>query len=91
MIKRMECIISGRVQMVMFRDFTTRRARKLGVVGFVHNELDGKVFVCAEGEEEKLEILYEFLQKGSLLSRVDEVQQLFLEPSEEFTKFTIKY
>ena len=87
----MECIVTGRVQMVMFRDFTMRKARKLGLVGFVHNELNRSVFVCVEGEEGKLQDLFVSLHDGSLLSRVDGVTQEFLEPTNEFDTFIIKY
>ena len=91
MIKRMECVITGRVQMVMFRDFTTRKARKLGLVGFVQNKIDGSVYVLAEGGEDKLQELLTMLYKGSILSRVDSVKREFIAPTGEFVKFTIKY
>ena len=91
MIKRLECRITGRVQMMMFRDFTTRVSRRLGLTGTVQNVKDGSVKVIAEGEEEKLERLLAFLDKGSLLSRVDKVESFWTEPTGEFSKFNIVY
>ena len=91
MIKRLECRITGQVQMVMFRDFTTRKARRLGLVGMVRNMKDGSVEMVAEGEEEKLKQLLVFLGKGSLLSRVDKVESFWTEPTGEFSKFNIVY
>ena len=91
MRKRIECKVTGRVQMVMFRDFTTRKARSLGLFGFVKNMEDGSVFAVAEGEEEDLKRLVIFLNKGSVLSRVDDVKVLWMEPTEEFTDFKILY
>ena len=91
MQKRMECRVEGRVQMVMFRDFTCRSARKLGLVGTVQNMRDGSVYVVAEGEEEKLKELRKLLWKGSLLARVENVECRWTEPSGEFEKFEIVY
>src|SRR3989344_224255 len=49
MNERIETIVSGRVQVVMYRDFATRKARGLGLVGEVKNLPDGTVRVVAEG------------------------------------------
>ena len=91
MIKRLKCLITGRVQMVMFRDYTTRKARGLGLVGTVQNIKDGLVEVVAEGEEEKLKQLLVFLNKGPVLSRVDKVESFWMESTNEFLKFNIMY
>lgn len=91
MQKRIACTISGRVQMVMYRDFAFRKARRLGVVGYVENQDDGTVALVGEGEEEKLLALIEELKKGSLLSRVEHVFVVWEEPTGEFNSFTIRY
>ena len=54
MQKEIEVIIRGRVQMVMFRDFTKRKAGSLGLTGTVKNLKDGSVCVVAQGDEDKL-------------------------------------
>ena len=77
--------------MVMFRDFTRRKARKLALFGSVQNLLDGSVSVVAEGEEEKLKQFLTFLKKGSLLSRVDNIEISFEETTDKFSKFDIIY
>ena len=77
--------------MVMFRDFTTRVSRRLGLTGTVQNVKNGSVKVVAEGEEEKLKQLLVFLGKGSLLSRVDKVESFWTESAGEFSKFNIVY
>ena len=89
MTKRLKCRIAGRVQLVMFRDFTTRKARRLGLVGRVQNIKDGSVEVIAEGEEEKLKQLLVLLKKGPLLSRVDNVESFWEEATGEFSEFNI--
>ncbi len=91
MNKRIECTVSGRVQMVMYRDFVTRSARKLGIVGEVWNERDGTVRIVAEGDEERLNLLIKSLHKGSLLARVEVVAVDWKEQSQTYHSFTIRY
>jgi acylphosphatase len=73
MTKEVHIIVSGRVQLVMYRDFTQRKARKHGLVGTVQNLADGTVEVFAQGSEDKLDSFINELKKGSVLSRVDDV------------------
>lgn len=77
--------------MVMFRDFTTRKARKLGLVGTVQNRIDGTVAILAEGTEDDLQKLLICIHKGSILSRVDDVEVSWSDELVGFEKFTIKY
>jgi acylphosphatase len=91
MKKRIECRVWGRVQMVMYRDFATRTARKLGLFGEVWNVSDGSVCVIAEGEEQSLEVFVARLQKGSLLSRVEKVLVEERDIQNNYTNFSIRY
>lgn len=91
MIKEIECNITGRVQMVMFRDFACRRARRLKLAGTVQNLPNGSVLVVAQGPEEKLLEFIELLKKGSLLSRVEKVRTLWREPKMVIAGFKIIY
>jgi acylphosphatase len=91
MIKRFECTVSGRVQMVMFRDFTQRSARRLGLVGTVQNMPDGTVRVVAEGEEKMLLDLLEKLRVGPPFAKVERVDVVGKEATGEFTHFIIVY
>jgi acylphosphatase len=91
MQKQMTCTVLGRVQMVMYRDFTKRRARSLGLTGWVKNNDDGTVRIVAEGEESKLKALLSEIQKGSLLARVDDIRVSWKEPSGSFSSFSIVY
>ncbi|MEK7628104.1 MAG: acylphosphatase [Patescibacteria group bacterium] len=88
-MQEIHCLVFGRVQMVMFRDFTARGARSLGLTGFVRNLADGSVEVVAQGAKEKLEALVVRLKKGSLLSRVDNVQVTWCEATQSFDGFII--
>lgn len=71
--KSFRAIVSGRVQMVMYRDFALRKARIMGVEGSVRNLGDGTVEVIAFGKHETLEAYLAYLKKGPILARVDEV------------------
>lgn len=91
MQKEIHARVEGRVIMVMFRDFTKRKARALGLRGFVKNMDDGTVRVVAQGNEENLRIFIEHLRVGSLLSRVDTVAVEWGGISREFSEFEIEY
>ncbi len=91
MTKQITCIISGRVQGVLFRDFTHRNARKLTLTGTVENLSDGIVKVVAQGEEDKLNIFLEKLKKGSLLSKVEDIKIEWSSSTGVFKDFKIVY
>jgi DNA ligase D-like protein (predicted 3'-phosphoesterase) len=65
--------VRGEVQGVGFRDETVRRARQLGTLGWVRNGEDGSVLVHAEGTEDAVEGLLEFLREGPTAAGVIEV------------------
>ncbi len=91
MQERLEAKITGRVQMVMFRDFSQRKARRLGLVGTVQNMPNGSVSVVAEGKREDLEKFLVLLHKGSILSRVENVNVVWGVATGEFTDFKIVF
>jgi acylphosphatase len=76
---------------VNFRYYTEKKARELGVVGWVRNCLDGSVEVLAEGEEAALNSLKAWLHHGSPSAEVDSVEASWEEPSGEFTTFKTAY
>ncbi|MFH1671755.1 MAG: acylphosphatase [Candidatus Portnoybacteria bacterium] len=98
MIKRVILKIYGRVQMVMYRDSTQRKASKLGLVGWVRNEDDGSVKVVAEGKEKDLEKLIDWCYNGPMLAKVDKIGIDWQKATPkktgqagQFNKFEIKY
>jgi acylphosphatase len=62
--ERIEATVQGRVQGVGFRLFVLRRARALGLAGWVANRPDGSVAVVAEGASEALGQLLDLLRDG---------------------------
>ena len=85
-------IVYGYVQGVFFRDFTSRRARELGLTGYVRN-LPGRdaVEVQAEGEKNKLEELIGYLKVGPPAAKVEKVVTDWSEYTGTYSSFNIKY
>lgn len=90
-IKEIEAKITGKVQIVMFRDFIKRKARILGITGEVENMNDQSVRVVAQGTEDSLNNLIEHLHKGPFLARVIRVDVEWREPQKKFDEFIIVY
>ena len=81
----------GRVQLVMYRDFAARTARRLGIAGTVRNLPDGAVEIVAQGAPAALAAYLERLRRGSLLSKVEHVDTEWREPTGVLEDFTILY
>jgi DNA ligase D-like protein (predicted 3'-phosphoesterase) len=79
-------VVRGEVQGVGFRDATVRRARALGVRGWVRNAPDATVLVHAEGAEREVAELVAFLRVGPPPARVSEVavERVAAEGHEQF-------
>jgi DNA ligase D-like protein (predicted 3'-phosphoesterase) len=79
-------VVSGGVQGVGFREATVRRARALGLMGWVRNGEDGSVHVHAEGAQQPLSQLVAYLHNGPRLARVSGValEQVAVEGHEQF-------
>lgn len=80
-IGRRAWLLSGRVQGVGFRWWTSRTAEELGLRGTVENRPDGRVEIHAEGRPAALRDLERRLEDGPAAARVDAVESI--EPSRE--------
>ncbi|MGE3318712.1 MAG: acylphosphatase [Candidatus Berkiella sp.] len=58
------CVIKGRVQGVFFRQSTLEQAERLGITGWVRNLDDGDVECVICGDNEILEQMLTWLNKG---------------------------
>lgn len=81
--------IQGKVQGVWYRASTQRQARKLGLVGYVQNELDGSVFAVAQGNKESLQALVAWCKEGPPFARVDKVIITEVE-AQQFEDFEVR-
>lgn len=90
-MKKVQAIISGKVQGVGFRMYTQTQAEQLGVVGFVQNLSDGTVRIVAAGEDDRVNALINWAKSGSPPAKVDNLEIETREyQSEEFDRFEIR-
>ncbi len=66
--------ISGRVQGVGFRFYLQKKARQLGLTGWVRNRHDGSVEAMIQGEPEAVETMTAWAQRGPPSAVVAEVR-----------------
>ncbi|XBS71109.1 acylphosphatase [Acerihabitans sp. KWT182] len=85
--------IYGVVQGVGFRYSTQRRAKELGLAGYVRNLDDGGVEVVACGEKTQLSDLQTWLENGG--PRSARIEKILTEPKpleeSEFKGFQVRY
>ena len=65
--------IVGRVQGVGFRYSMERKARELGITGWVRNRLDGSVEAVIQGSAEKVQAMITWARRGPRNAVVTEV------------------
>ena len=66
--------VTGRVQGVFFRAWTSDETRALGITGWIRNCSDGTVEAKLEGEPENLDRLIALLHEGPPGARVERVE-----------------
>ena len=81
-------LVSGRVQGVFFRANVRSKANELSLKGYAKNLEDGNVEIVAEGNEEKLKELIEFMRKGPGVAKIENIKITHREP-ENFKSFEI--
>ncbi len=85
-------VVYGYVQGVFFRDFTLRRAKELGLAGYVRNLPNPPaVEVRAEGERAKLEKLIEQLKAGPPRAEVEKVEVSWSKYAGSYSHFSIRH
>lgn len=86
-MKCLKITVIGRVQGVFFRASTQEKAIELGLEGFVRNELDGSVYLEAQGD--RVEELLEWIKDGG--PRMARVDKTFIEESapQKFNGFEV--
>ncbi|HWO07691.1 MAG TPA: acylphosphatase [Candidatus Paceibacterota bacterium] len=90
-MEEFRAIVSGRVQMVTYRAFVEKHARHLALTGYVRNLTNGTVEVVAQGYEDSLQKLLEYIRKGPFLATVSNVEVEWRQPTKEYGRFEIIY
>jgi len=86
------CIISGRVQHVYYRKFTSQALMKKQFKGYIQNLSDGTVEVVAEVFDDDFDSFMQILKEGSPLSSVEDVKCEIIDDAVFTTDgFEIKY
>lgn len=88
---QIECVVYGTVQGVGFRAYVQEAALSLGLVGYVRNEENGTVFVCAQGTPERLREFIEYLNEGPVTAAVDEVAVRWQSAQRQYDDFVIDW
>lgn len=82
--------VAGRVQGVWFRQSTKQTADKFAVMGWVRNNLDGSVEAVFEGEQEAVQAVLDWCQQGPDMARVDDLQIIRQQATDEFIDFNVR-
>lgn len=82
--------ISGLVQGVGFRFFAQRSAAGHQIRGMIRNLPDGRVEVHVEGSEAAVDAFYKDLLAGPSYSRVEDIEELVIDPTGEYKSFLIE-
>ncbi|MEO1939610.1 acylphosphatase [Candidatus Thioglobus sp.] len=90
-MKAITAIIHGKVQGVWFRGSTQKKANELGITGWIKNTSRGSVELEAHGEKIQLDVFIDWLSEGPMYSRVEQVNVNWIEPSVQFSAFSVKY
>ncbi len=86
----MVVLVSGHVQGVFFRAFTSRIAKSLGIKGYVRNLPQGGVEIRAEGYKDKLEMLVDQLKQGPPESLVENIEVKWSGYTGQFNNFEVR-
>ena len=89
-LKRLEIVVSGRVQGVWFRATTREEATRLGLRGWVRNLPDGRVEALFEGEENPLLRMLAWCRSGPPGARVDQAIPHWGTATNEYEGFSIR-
>jgi acylphosphatase len=76
-------VIAGRVQGIGYRDWMVRKARELGVSGWVRNRRDGSVEALIAGDVAAVEELSRMCRRGPRMAEVSSISEELAEPPGE--------
>jgi acylphosphatase len=87
---RMRILIDGRLQGINFRYNTQRKARHLGLGGFVRTLSDGRIEIEVQGLEEKVSQLLAWCQEEPQSSHIRTIMYRHDEPTDSSTDFEVR-
>jgi acylphosphatase len=84
-----ECVVTGKVQGVGYRDYVARAAGDCEINGFAANQSDGTVLVVGQGTHAHLKDFIEYLHEGSVMAEVAEVKVTWRDAEKKYDDFSI--
>ena len=88
---RAHILVSGVVQGVGFRYFTSRLADQYGLTGWVRNTPDGKVEIEAEGDEELIKAFIKEIRIGPTSGHVTSIDVKWKEYTGSYKNFRVRF
>lgn len=82
-------LVSGFVQGVSYRKFVEKKAKELGLTGWVRNRPDAKVEAHFSGDKNNIEKIIKLLWKGSFFAKVKSVDIEWEQEGGKFSEFVI--
>ncbi|MCU1263686.1 MAG: Acylphosphatase [Acidobacteria bacterium] len=83
-------LIRGEVQGVGYRFFAQRAAAQHQVVGYVKNLPDGSVESLVEGPAQSVEAYRNDLATGPRFAVVEQVEEIFVDPTGRYSLFRVE-
>jgi acylphosphatase len=90
MSKAVHVLVSGSVQGVGYRQGCRRTARSLDLVGWVRNLADGRVEIFAQGDDEAVDRLVDWIWSGPAAAWVTGVESDVVAEDRTLTDFFIQ-
>lgn len=88
--RAVELTVTGKVQEVCFRNWMSREATRLGLTGWVRNNIDGTVTALVEGPVETMDEFLEIVRRGQEYGQVEDVRESESEP-QGYSGFNVEY
>ncbi len=90
-MQHLKASIYGRVQGVFYRMTAQKKAKNLGIKGWIKNMPDGSVYLEADGDEESLKKFLNWCKKGPFLAKVKNIKKEFESETKGFKDFKIRF
>jgi acylphosphatase len=84
-----EITVRGRVQGVGYRWFVKRQADIYDINGYVKNQVNGSVYIIAQGEQEQLDLFIPIVQRGPDFALITNTDVNLLSSAKNYEDFLI--
>jgi len=89
-MKLTQMLIKGKVQGVFFRANTQKKAKLLGLKGYVRNLENGDVQIIVSGVDEKIDTLLDWINRSPEGSKVNDIELKTFDVDKIFKTFSIR-